>query len=64
MHMLDYLYKQSDEYLEQHAWNDLTDEEKEQRVEEAMEWVVDSAWERLADEDDKKELFDLIQGNN
>jgi len=56
MHMLDYLYKQSDEYLEQHAWNDLTDEEKEQRVEEAMEWVVDSAWIHLADEDDKKEL--------
>ena len=56
MHMLDYLYEQSDEYLEDHAWNDLTDEEKEQRVEEAMEWVVDEAWERLADEDDKKEL--------
>lgn len=56
MHMLDYLYKQSDEYLEDHAWNDLSDEEKEQRVEEALEWVVDEAWERLADEDDKKEL--------
>lgn len=56
MHMLDYLYKQSDEYLEDHAWNDMTDEEKEQRIEEAMEWVVDEAWERLADETDKKEL--------
>ena len=56
MHMLDYLYKQSDEYLEDHAWNDLTDEEKEQRVEEAMEWVVEAAWEDLADETDKKEL--------
>ena len=56
MHMLDYLYKQSDEYLEQHAWNDLTDEEKEYKVEEAMEWVVESAWTHLADETDKKEL--------
>tara|TARA_B110000008_G_C16975908_1_gene565857 strand:- start:5106 stop:6128 length:1023 start_codon:yes stop_codon:yes gene_type:complete len=56
MHMLDYLYKQSDEYLEDHAWNDLTDEEKEQRVEEAMEWVVEAAWLHLADETDKKEL--------
>lgn len=56
MHMLDYLYKQPDEYLEQHAWNDMTDEEKEQRIEEAMEWVVEEAWTQLADEDDKKEL--------
>lgn len=56
MHMLDYLYKQPDEYLEQHAWNDMTDEEKEYKVEQAMEWAVDEAWERLADEDDKKEL--------
>ena len=56
MHMLDYLYKQTDEYLEQHAWNDLTDEEKEYKVEQAMEWVVESAWEELAGEDDNKEL--------
>jgi len=56
MHMFDYLYKQSDEYLEQHAWNDMTDEEKEQEVEQALEWVVDEAWERLADDTDKKEL--------
>lgn len=56
MHMLDYLYKQSDEYLEQHAWNDMTDEEKEYKVEQAMEWVVESAWEELADDTDKKEL--------
>lgn len=56
VHMLDYLYKQSDEYLEQHAWNDLTDEDKEYKVEQNMEWVVDEAWENLADESDKKEL--------
>ena len=58
MHMLNWLYEQSDEYLKQieHGWNDMTDEEKEQRIEEAMEWVVDEAWEELADEDDKKEL--------
>jgi len=56
MHMLDYLYKQTDEYLEQHAWNDLTDEDKEYKVEQNMEWVVEAAWEELADEDDKKEL--------
>lgn len=56
MHMLDYLYKQTDEYLEQHAWNDMTDEEKEHEVEQAMEWLVEAAWEELADEDDKKEL--------
>lgn len=56
MHMLDYLYKQTDEYLEQHAWNDLTDEDKEYKVEQNMEWVVEAAWERLADEDDKKAL--------
>lgn len=56
MHMLDYLYKQTDEYLEQHAWNDLTDEDKEYTVEQNMEWVVEAAWEELADEDDKKEL--------
>lgn len=54
--MLDYLYKQSDEYLEQHAWNDLTDEDKEYKVEQNMEWVVDEAWIHLADESDKKEL--------
>ena len=59
MHMLDWLYEQSDEYLKQidHGWNDMEDEEKEQRIEEAMEWVVEEAWEELADEDDKKELL-------
>ena len=56
MHMLDYLYEQSDEYLEDHAWNDLTDEDKEYKVEQNMEWVVEAAWEELADETDKKEL--------
>lgn len=56
MHMLDYLYNQSEKYREHHPSNDQTDEEKEYELEKAMECVVESAWEELADEDDKKEL--------